>query len=399
MRVLLPLLFLPLPAPPPSTSPIEAIPAAPLSAGEVHWAPCGIFDPHLEGCWGLRWTRRSLCALGAQESYWIEWSEDVSNACGAQLSFDEPDSVLIDATSWDKHFAELRIAHGGTLYVDAELGNGWRPQPLPKEFQPAGRAARPDRLRGLPVIAGRGETLVVFAYQSIFRLEHQVWSRVPLDLGGREPVGHVTSALLEGRKLYLGVEGIPTGQLIAADIDTGRTTVASDAFPAGPTNVTDLELGPDGKLYVTCAEPLFAFGGRLLVHDGDSWTVLVDSPTAHRQSICIFDRTTDAPVDPNSAGVYVLPGIDSGAHFFPSANFLALAFDDQRRPCILCSGLGILRRELDGSWKCVTPGWAESGAEASDLTIVGHTAVLASRNAGVVLLDLETLEGRRVQPK
>jgi hypothetical protein len=338
-----------------------------------------------------------MCAIGARESYWIEWSEDASYGSGARLSFDERDSVLIDATSWDRHFAELRVAQDGTLYVDAELGNGWRPQPLPKEFQPAGNAARPGWLRGGPSIAGRRETLVFFANGSIHRLENHVWARVPLDLDGRE-LEHTTCALLDGRTLYLGIAGITGGGLIAADIDTGRATVASDAFPAGPTNVTDLELGPDGRLYVTCAEPLFASGGRLLVHDEDSWRVVVDSPTTHSRSICGNDNTPDEPLEPKPAGVDVLPGIGAPAHASPGSNFLSLTFDDQGRPCVLCSGLGILRRELDGSWKCVTPGWAESGADASDLMIVGHVAVLASQRAGVVLLDLDTLEGARVTP-
>jgi hypothetical protein len=343
----------------------------------------------------MRWTRGSLCAITERRSYWLAGSE------ASRMTFedDKQAALLADATSWGKRCAELRIAKDGTVHVMADLGKGWLPQPIPDALQVAMQKDwayfGPLPLR----VAGDGDTIAFFARGWIYRLEGETWSRVALDLGEEEMVGSPTCAVLEGQELILGVHDHFGGQLIVANIRDGHARVESDSFPPGPSDVTDIALGPDGNLYVTCASPYMETGGRLLMRDVGRWRELLISPTTRTGMICGNAPYTPPPAAPITVAGIAASDRDQIPSVFPSTNFLALAFDEQRRPCVLCSALGIMRRESDGVWQCVTPGWYESGADSQDLVFEGRTAVLASQSAGVVLLDLDTLEGKRVRPR
>jgi hypothetical protein len=64
---------------------------------------------------------------------------------------------------------------------------------------------------------------------------------------------------------------------------------------------------------------------------------------------------------------------------------------------VLTEILGLWRREPSGEWRWITPGWPNWDAQVSDLAIVGGKAVITSRTAGVIVVDLETLAVERVR--
>ena len=91
----------------------------------------------------------------------------------------------------------------------------------------------------------------------------------------------------------------------------------------------------------------------------------------------------------------VVPGANGTR--IPSADFVALAFDELERPCVLTDILGLWRREPTGEWRWLTPGWPNWDANVSDLAIVDGKAVISSRAAGVIVVDLDTLAAERVR--
>jgi len=219
---------------------------------------------------------------------------------------------------------------------------------------------------------------------------------VVVDLAGCAFVDSVGVSLLLTTWGRLQDQG---GRLVVANIENGHSRVESEHFPAGPGNVTGVVKGPGDNLYVTCGSCYGRTGGRRLMRDGGTWRELLISPQTQTGMICGNAPLPPPPERSNTAPDVAASAGDGIPHVLPSTNFQALAFDEQGRPCVLCADLGIIRRERDGTWKCATPGWYESCADAQDLAFAGHTAVLASRSAGVVLLDLDTLEGKRVRPR
>ncbi|MBK7641798.1 MAG: hypothetical protein IPJ19_01900 [Planctomycetes bacterium] len=370
------------------TSPKDpVVPARTALAGRtVHLAPVTPFDAHLDGCSRLRRTRGSLCAIGRHESFWIE---GCCETCASHMSVDEPGTVLIDATSWGKHSAELRLAKDGTFRIDADLGDGWRPRPLPPELLAYTDPSLGTRSRARACIAGSGETLVFVADASIYELEQDAWKRVPIAFSQMPYTGGLNHALLDGRTLYLGSDDVLDGGLFDIDLDSGACVSASTSFPPGPSNVADIERDPRGRICVVCREArMIGAGSRVLERDGRKWREVLRTRVIPLTFVCL-----NAPPEPEK------PLSPAEAALLPPAYFDALAFDDEGRMCVLAGSLGILRQDRDGTWSCITPGWAESGAEACDLVIDGHTAVLASGTAGVVTLDLDTLEGQRMRTR
>jgi len=369
MRVLLPLLFALVPNLPQHQS---------IDGPSVHWTAPGIFDPSLPPCWALRRTRGSLCAITSDGAFWLDAT---SSSYAASMGEDEPGSVLLDATSWDKRSTEVWRGRDGLLHVSADIGDGWRPRPIPPELQPATDAAAPP---ARAVISGYGDVLVLCAYGAIFRFERGTWSRLPIQLRGRALEHRADRALLVDRLLYLSLNSFDRGELIQVDIDTGRALCASDSFPEGASCVRDLELGPDGRVYVTCGAPVMSTGGQLLVREADGWRVMLAAPVRIRPILCGFalgDGTQASIPEPSE----------------PNWTFLALAFDAQKRPCLLTEEEGILRRGMDEHWSCITPGWWSPEMGVSDLAIEGETAVFSSHRVGVLRLNLSTLEGCRLR--
>ncbi len=369
MRVLLPLCFLLV-----ATSQLPDTRRSPRERA-VDWIPPGIFDPSLPPCSKLRRTRGSLCAISEHASYWIDEGD---SAYAEEMSREEPGSTLIDATSWERGSAELWRAGDGILLVAADLGDGWRPRPIPHEMQPK------DPRAEMPMawaIAGCGEVLVVCRGDSILRHAGGRWTRVPLALRGDGTRARFDRALLVGSELFLIVQHWPASELIVADIDTGRARVENDSFPEGANYVRDVDLGPDGRVYVTCGAPVMSTGGQVLVRDGDVWSALLSSPVRAMELVC---GNAPPPRHPRSGE--------------PSHSFLALAFDGEKRPCVLTDDTGIFRRDAEGTWSCITPGW-NSGAGACDLEISGHVAHIASSSVGVLTLDLDTLKGERLRTR
>lgn len=367
MRVLLPLFLLLVPGLGADSSAHEP---------KVHWRRPGVFDQSLPPCSKIRWTRRSLCAITAHSAYWLDGA---GSAWAQEMGPDEPGSVLLDATSWDKRSAEVWRGADGLLHVSADLGDGWRPRPIPADLQPV---HSPPTRSALATIAASGETLAVCADAAILRFENGRWSRIGIDLRGHTLEHGPRRALLVGRELYLALDSWQSEELVVADIDSGRAQYASDAFPEGAKRVLDLDLGPDGRVYVTWGALGLSTGGQLLVRAGDSWQALASSPVRPIEVVCGNEPQLARPVPKEL-----------------SQDYLALAFDGQNRACLLTSEQGILRRESDGSWTCITPGWWDPELDVCDLEVVDDSALFASMRVGVLTLDLSTLEGRRVRAR
>lgn len=364
MSVLLPFLFLAVPGLGDGRSTGES---------KLQWRAPGVFEESLAPCSKIRRSRGSLCAIGAEAAYWLEGAD---SAHTARINPPEPGLVLLDATTWGKRSAELWRGGDGLLHVWADLGDGWRQRTLPLELQPA---ATPTVTRASAVLAASGDTLVVSAATTILRLERGSWTCVPLKFSGGTPNPPITRSLLVDRDLFLASGRLPTEELVVADFDSGRARCVNASLPDGAQSVLDLDLGPDGRVYVTCGVSPLSRGGQLLVRNGDSWQALLSSPVRPIEIVCGNALPVESPPPQER-----------------SLTYLALSFDAESRPCLLTAEDGILRQASDGTWSCITPGWWDPELSVCDLALEGTSAILASMRAGVLQLDLSTLEGRRL---
>jgi hypothetical protein len=253
-----------------------------------------------------------------------------------------------------------------------------------------------------------GDLLVVFDDTAIRRYENGEWKTVRLNLGSDELIYSPARVLLVGRKLYIGVDkGEWGGQLVVADIDTGFAEIEGRDWQHTAGNVRDIDRGPDGRIYVTCG--LWHLDGEssvLMAFDGRTWeTVLwsdymVDDRTLRSSFRALPDGSTETVECTSEKWIAEIrdsihPGADGTR--IPSADFVALAFDEQQRPCVLTELMGLWRRESSGEWRWLTPGWPNWGANVIDLAILGGKAVITSRSAGLIVVDLETLAAERVR--
>ncbi len=242
-----------------------------------------------------------------------------------------------------------------------------------------------------PCVEADGELVVVVDEGKIHRFEDGAWHSVALVLNGQPVEACVSRAFLDGRTLYVGTDnGEWGGSLIAADVSTGEGTVVSAAWADELSNVADIDRGPDGRIFVTTGCAHMDGWGALYVQDGSSWRLLARTPV---DCVGLLDLPTADWVA--KVNEHNRPGAD--AWELPPTGFVALAFDADRRPCLLCETFGLFRREADGSWAWLTPGWPNWGGNVTDLAIVGRKAVISSRTAGVLLVDLETLAAERVR--
>ena len=179
--------------------------------------------------------------------------------------------------------------------------------------------------------------------------------------------GGATRAVLYQGKLVLGfARGEWGGALLAADPATGRWLDAPGFGTCGP--VSDLTIGPDGKLWVV--EGLAHLGlrdGRLRTWDGATWATVAEVSTGAKT------------------------GFDLDA-----TDFEGLAFDAQKRPLLLTGHLGVVRRE-GARWVRVTPGWPDF-AYVDSLVVVGGRALVGALDAGVLVWELGTERATRIRP-
>jgi hypothetical protein len=407
MRVLLPLLFCSCSAvTDPQVSQTGQRLLAPVEP-RFHWASPELFDAFVPSGEELQLLDDGHMAVSSRRAFALEFGKQGIHA--SEFKQRCTTDLLLDVVRWKAGLVWLRTDKYGNLQFDADLGSGAEPFPRPdKAVDLRGKEGGFSVWAPAPRLAVDGDVLVLFAAPWIHRYEHEVWTSVKLDLGPDTLLYAPGRALLVGRKLYLGVDkGEWGGQLIVADIDTGRGELDCRKWNDGPWNVTDIDRGPDGKIYVTCG---IAHGGveasLLIAFDGTTWsrTLWADEKVGEQPLDGEIVEEADGSLTLHKYAeeeriARVRHSIVRGAEgtSVPRANFQALAFDDQERPCVLSSSLGLLRQEESGEWSWLTPGWPRHGPWVTDLAFVGKKAVITSRDAGVIVLDLKTLEVERVR--
>ena len=402
MRVLLPLLFLACFA-----CKAAPLPQSTVSEPRFHWESPGLFDAYVPSGEELQLVDEGRLAVSPSRAFSIGYSPEGTRA--AELHQRCPTDRLLDVVHWKAGLVWLRADKYGNLWIDADVGSGSEPFPSPDRALELRKGWRFYPISDPPPrLAADGEVLVLFEAPWIHCYENGAWTSVPLVLGQEKLVRPPGRALLVGRKLWLGVDkGEWGGQLIVADIDSGLGQLESRKWPRGPTNVKDLDRGSDGRIYVTCGNAHLGLESSVLhVWDGTSWATELwskfefgdESFDGNRQ-----DSTDDSPRfvrysdEERIARLRQFMLAHAGEHRVPHANFTALAFDEQDRPCVLTFALGLFRRDASGRWEWLTPGWPRNGAWITDLAIVDKKAVITSRDAGVIVVDLETLAAERAR--
>ncbi len=355
-----------------------------------------LFEPKfLPGCSQVRETARGALAFGEQ-AYVI----DVEHGVG-ELDFVVNCARVRDALTWRGKTLLLVEAPSGELRFEECLWPAHETWSLPKTITDV-RISRlyPDR-GPFPMLAASGDVLVLFTPGTIHRYENGVWSSVAIELGEHKLKGHPGHCVLDERRLWLGIDkGEWGGQLFSVSIDSGKWLgPANDLTDSGFDCVHDLALAPDGGVRVVCGlAHLGLRSGGLLTLDptkatyrvrsfGGAFTRLIDGPAGTLVEELAADRIARLRSE------FVRK---DGVWNAPPTSFEAVAFDARGRAVLLCDSLGLLRESAPDAWEWLTPGWPDRGSGASDLIIVGDTAVVASTRAGVLLVNLETGGANRV---
>jgi len=399
MRVLLPLLFIGCTACS-SIRPTQPAPSEP----RFHWESPGLFDPFVPSGEDLQLRNEGFLAVGSQRAFSLEYGRNGARA--AEIHQRCTTDHLLDVVRWKKGLVWLRADKYGNLQLDADLGAGAEPFPRPDNaIDLRGRERGFPSWAPAPRLAADGEVLVLFSAPWIHRYEHDVWTSVQLDVGQDTLLYPPGRALLVGRKLWLGVDkGEWGGQLIVADIDTGLAELECRKWSRGPWNVTDIDRGSDGRIYVTCGVEHGSPHGSLMIYQGGTWTAELVSDGNPGE------LKGEVREGPNGSDVFItyseaereqrvrdsIIRSKDGTRTV-GCSFEAFALDEDKRPCVLTPQIGILRRDTGGVWTWLTPGWPSNGAWVTDLAIVDKKAVITSRDAGVIVLDLDTLGAERVR--
>jgi hypothetical protein len=226
-----------------------------------------------------------------------------------------------------------------------------------------------------PLLCADASSVILLSDTKLFRLDPGGWLTVPL--GPRPQIGlegegllQSTHLLLDRERLYAGFDhGEWGGGLLSVDVHTGEwwTKVAKDWDSHLP--VCDLAVRPDGTVWAvegTCHGGLRI--GVLSRRDPEEgWNVFCNSSK---------DRETNWNLSPTSLE--------------------AVAWDTQGRLLLLSVYLGLVRYE-EGRWTHLTPGWPKFAPATSLCITPEDVAVIGLTSAGVLLLDLRSLEAKRVE--
>jgi len=349
-------------------------PAAPF-----HWESPGIFDEYLPWCDRLCESPSGLIAIGNGREFRLD---DLARATADEPSKDKSIAVVLDVATQPDGLLRLVARKDGTAALESPTAS----RTIPGMRWDSDRDLRFNR----PVLAANGAVMVVVDEGKIHRFQNGAWNSVALEVSGQPVEAWVSRAFLDGSTLYVGTDkGEWGGSLIAADVSTGKGTVVSAAWEDS-SNVADIDRGPDGRIYVTTGCVHMDGWGALYVQDGASWRQLARTTSD-------YDGLRDVPRADWMAKLNERNRRGTEAWELPPTGFSALAFDAEGRPCLLCETFGLFRRESDGGWSWLTPGWPNFGADVTDLAIVGEKAVISARSAGVIVVDLETLAVERAR--
>ena len=356
-------------------------------APQLHWNPLGLFEPYLPGCSRLRRVDGGLVAFADFNRYELT---DLEKGTASWERRDASEPRIQDLVCWRGEKVRLLVECDEKLTVEAFHEDAW----VPLQGSPSNPEISRDAITvgagGYPLIAADGEHLVVLTGTTLYSYESGDWRSIELGFLDGEYAAPASRLLLDGATLYVGTDkGEWGGALYGLDIDTREVSVVSAPWSDGDSNVADLDRGPDGRIWATIGCVHMNGFGELYVLERGAWRCVARAEDLAETAGHDWSEWPEVMASANRVGE--LPWR------FPRSGFTALDFDDRGRPYLLTETFGVFRGEADGSWTWITRGWPTFQACVTDLAIVGERAAITSRFAGVVIVDLDTLEARRVR--
>ncbi len=255
-------------------------------------------------------------------------------------------------------------------FILVEEAGAIRRVELPRALRAAKTSATPQPT---PLLAASDAVIALQLRDKLHAYDGARWSEVTITGIAESPatLGLLANdALLHGGTLYLGFDrGEWGGALYAVDPATGKATKQ----PGPDLPVRDLAVDPKGDLWaVRGLAHLGLRDGDLRVLRQGKWRIV-------------------AATDPG--------GPSRGWDVIAETPFDAVTFHAAGDPLLLSGSRGILRKSSGQTWQSALQGWPSDFVYLNDLEIEGSLAVIATADAGVLLVELGTSTGRRVALK
>jgi hypothetical protein len=283
---------------------------------------------------------------------------DLASMTSSPLAIDGADQVL-GLSTWAGKPVALVIKNKERYLA---VKDGARVD-LPPALRPVATTSKLE----LPLsLAADGTWLALHQRGTLHVYDGKAWRELPI-IGipeGPATMGLIaTDTLLHRGKLYLAFDrGEWGGALYAVDLTTGK----AEAQPGPDLPLRDLTLSPTGELWaVRGLAHLSLLEGDLRELSGTQWKLHAASE----------------------------PG--AGAALLPKTSLDALAFDGAGAPVLLSGAQGLLRRAPSGAWEPLLTGWPRF-VYVQDLELSEGRAVIATDDAGLVVVDLATGKAGRV---